>query len=205
MRTGARRPLRHPALALPVVVGLGLLAAFFAWQSAEPLWLAVGHGVPGTAEVTVCDAAERPADRAGADLDGAVDEPAGAVGPPAGAADAPADPTVPYPCVVFTAEHNGFRAVDVTLLGAGDAAERPGTRIPARMTGPDRDRAYAADPTGLHLRWSLGMLLVLASGAGIAWASGATRLTERPARWRAVGLSFAGPLVITAGFLVAAL
>jgi hypothetical protein len=167
-----------------VVVGLSLLAAFFAWQSAEPLWLALGHGVPGTAEVTVCDAAD-PTEEA---LTSRTEE-----------------PTVPYPCVVFTARHGEFRAVDITLRGAGEAAHTPGSRIPARMISPDRDRAYAADPVGLHLRWSLGMLLVLACGAGTAWASGATRLSERSARWRAIGLSFAGPLVITAGFLIAAL
>ena len=128
-----------------MVVGLSLLAAFFAWQSAEPLWLALGHGVPGTAEVTVCDAAD-PTEEA---LTSRTEE-----------------PTVPYPCVVFTARHGEFRAVDITLRGAGEAAHTPGSRIPARMISPDRDRAYAADPVGLHLRWSLGMLLVLAGRRG---------------------------------------
>jgi hypothetical protein len=36
------------------VLVLGLLAAFLAWVSAEPLWLAVGHGARGTATVRTC-------------------------------------------------------------------------------------------------------------------------------------------------------
>jgi hypothetical protein len=33
---------------------LGLLAAFFGWFSAGPLWLTLGHGVSGTATVVDC-------------------------------------------------------------------------------------------------------------------------------------------------------
>jgi hypothetical protein len=51
-----RRPraTRHPLLGLAALLLLGLLATFFAWSSAEPLWLSLGHGTPGTATVADC-------------------------------------------------------------------------------------------------------------------------------------------------------
>ncbi|WP_223884498.1 hypothetical protein [Micromonospora craniellae] len=52
-----RERARHPPDPLPgmaALVGLSLVAAFFAWVSAGPFWLAVGHGTSGTAVVTVC-------------------------------------------------------------------------------------------------------------------------------------------------------
>jgi hypothetical protein len=52
-RVHPRRP-RSPAAGLTWLVALGLLAAFFGWFSAEPLWLSLGHGVPGTATVVSC-------------------------------------------------------------------------------------------------------------------------------------------------------
>jgi hypothetical protein len=50
-----RRPARprRPWLAIPALVVLALAGAFFAWVSAEPFWLAVGHGSAGTATVVV--------------------------------------------------------------------------------------------------------------------------------------------------------
>jgi hypothetical protein len=48
------RPQRSPVAGLTWLVVLGLLAAFFGWFSAEPLWLSLGHGVPGTATVVDC-------------------------------------------------------------------------------------------------------------------------------------------------------
>ncbi|GAB3065929.1 hypothetical protein [Micromonospora schwarzwaldensis] len=57
------RPRREPArpvhppdppAGLAVLVALSLLAAFFAWVSAEPFWLAVGHSTGGTVMVTEC-------------------------------------------------------------------------------------------------------------------------------------------------------
>jgi hypothetical protein len=45
---------RNPVVGLVCLVLLGLLAAFFAWFSAEPLWLTLGHGVTGTATVSTC-------------------------------------------------------------------------------------------------------------------------------------------------------
>ncbi|KXK59656.1 hypothetical protein AWW66_23040 [Micromonospora rosaria] len=54
-RRGTRSP--HPPDPLPglaAVLALSLLAAFFAWVSAGPLWLAVGHASGGTAVVGEC-------------------------------------------------------------------------------------------------------------------------------------------------------
>ncbi|WP_412540598.1 hypothetical protein R8Z50_33165 [Longispora sp. K20-0274] len=45
---------RRPALGLPLLVVFALCAAFFAWVSAEPFWLALGHGDRGTLTVTEC-------------------------------------------------------------------------------------------------------------------------------------------------------
>ncbi|MEU7902595.1 hypothetical protein [Actinoplanes sp. NPDC049118] len=52
-RRGARHP-RRPAAGLIGLLALGLVASFFAWVSAEPFWLAVGHGDRGTATVLRC-------------------------------------------------------------------------------------------------------------------------------------------------------
>jgi hypothetical protein len=58
VETPARdRPLRHlrrPGTGLAGLVFVALLAGFFAWTSAEPFWLAVGHSSAGTATVTRC-------------------------------------------------------------------------------------------------------------------------------------------------------
>lgn len=45
---------RRPAAGLIALVALGLVAAFFAWVSAEPFWLAVRHGDSGVATVSQC-------------------------------------------------------------------------------------------------------------------------------------------------------
>jgi hypothetical protein len=52
-RARVRAP-RRPAAGLAWLVVLGLLAAFFGWFSAEPLWLTLGHGISGTATVVDC-------------------------------------------------------------------------------------------------------------------------------------------------------
>jgi hypothetical protein len=51
---GRYRPTRRPGAGLVALLALGLLAVFFAWVSAEPVWLAVGHGSRGTATVASC-------------------------------------------------------------------------------------------------------------------------------------------------------
>jgi hypothetical protein len=53
-RTPRHPPPRRPAFGLFALVVLGLVAAFIAWVSAEPLWLAIGHGDQGTATATHC-------------------------------------------------------------------------------------------------------------------------------------------------------
>ena len=50
-RRRRRRLPRRPWFALPGLVVLALASTFFAWVSAEPFWLAVGHGYSGTATV----------------------------------------------------------------------------------------------------------------------------------------------------------
>ena len=53
-RRGRRGAIRRPARPLFALITLALLATFFAWVSAEPFWLAVGHGAPGYATTTAC-------------------------------------------------------------------------------------------------------------------------------------------------------
>jgi hypothetical protein len=60
--TRPARPLRRPVIGLVTIIVLGLLATFFAWVSAEPLWLAIGHGSHGTAVATQCSASGVPYD-----------------------------------------------------------------------------------------------------------------------------------------------
>jgi hypothetical protein len=50
-RRRRRRLPRRPWFALPALVILAFATTFFAWVSAEPFWLAVGHGSTGTATV----------------------------------------------------------------------------------------------------------------------------------------------------------
>lgn len=46
--------IRKPAPALLALITLAMVASFFAWVSAEPFWLAVGHGDRGYATTTDC-------------------------------------------------------------------------------------------------------------------------------------------------------
>ncbi|WP_245669803.1 hypothetical protein [Micromonospora mirobrigensis] len=105
---------------------------------------------------------------------------------------------------IFTAEGERFRAYGVRVSGVPRERATAGATLPARMTGAGGGTAYADTGIGRHLRWLLGLLLVVACGAGIARWSGATRLPDpRTRRWAVVG-AFGGPLLITVGFLVAA-
>ncbi|MCI4064159.1 hypothetical protein MRQ36_16750 [Micromonospora sp. R77] len=171
-RVRVRRP-RHPPTpvrGLTALLALSLLAAFFAWVSAGPLWLAVGHATPGTVRVTGCTGA------------GLTQRCRG----------------------IFVADGERFVAHGVRVSGVPAGRTATGSTLPARMTGPDAGTAYADTGIGRHLRWLLGLLLVLACAAGIARWTGATRLPDpRHRRW-AVGVALAGPAMITVGFLVAA-
>jgi hypothetical protein len=169
----ARRPRtpRRPAVGLIALVALGLIAAFFSWVSAEPFWLAVGHGDPGTATVTQCTGSG-----------------------------------VTQRCFgSFAAAEGRFAVPRVTLLGVATDARDAGAAAPARMVSADSRQAYvgAAGPL-IHLRWSLGFLLVLLCGYGIAGLTGARRLETGRARRGAVLVSLAGPVLLLVGFLSAA-
>ncbi|WP_308718189.1 hypothetical protein [Phytohabitans maris] len=160
---------RRPAAGLLALLVFALLATFFAWVSAEPLWLAVGHGDQGTATVTECTG------------DG-----------------------VSQRCLgEFMAADGAFTAERVRLLGVGDR-DGAGTTVAARMVGSDSGRAYVdVASTVLHLRWGLGMGLVVLCGIGIVWATGSLRLETRRARRRATLAGLAGPLLVAAAFLAA--
>lgn len=169
---GGRRPRppkapRRPGLGLTTLVLLSLVAAFFAWVSVEPLWLAIGHGDRGTATVTTCTGTG-----------------------------------VGQRCVgEFTAADGQFTVAKVSMLGVGEQARQSGTTVTARMVSSDGRSAYVGGRLSLHLRWIVGLAIVLACGLGIALATGATRLDGRRDRFRAFTISLAGPLLIVIGFL----
>lgn len=165
------KPPRHPAAGLAGSIAFALAASFFAWVSAQPMWLAFGHGDQGVATVTGCTGSGLGQQCRGE----------------------------------FTPGDNSYAAWDLRLAGVPAGAREPGSRVPARMVGPDSDIAYAGSGTSpLHLRWSIGLALVLLCGAGIGWASGALRLPDRWSRRTAALVSVAGPLLIAAGFLLTA-
>jgi hypothetical protein len=163
------RPPRSPFVGLLALLVAAFAAAFFAWVSAEPLWLAAGHRVQGTAAVTGCTGS------------GIVQRCEG----------------------TFT---NGtLTSGRVALLGIGAADRHAGATVPARMVRLDSRQAFVGASTPmLHLRWAIGVLLVLLCGLAIAGATGARRLESARARRRAVLLSMLGPLALLAGFLAAA-
>ncbi len=169
-RRGRRQPGR-PVGSLLALIVLGLLAAFFGWVSAEPFWLAMGHGDRGYATTTHCTG------------NGITQRCTGR----------------------FAAADGGYTISRVTLLGVGPAERVPGTVAPARMVSPDSSRAYLGDTSPLlQLRWLLGFTLVLFCGYAIAGITGARRLETGRARRGAVLASLTGPLLLLAGFLIAA-
>ncbi|MEH0820830.1 MULTISPECIES: hypothetical protein [unclassified Micromonospora] len=159
-----------PVQGLAVLVTLSLVAAFFAWVSAGPFWLAAGHATEGTVVITGC---------AG---DGLTQRCRG----------------------VFFADRGRFLAHGVRVTGVPGERRATGTALPARMTGPGDDTAYADTGIGRHLRWLLGLLVITGCGAGIARGTGALRLADaRHRRWATAG-AYGGPALITLGFLFAA-
>lgn len=165
------KPPRNPAFGFAGVILFSLVASFFAWVSAEPLWLAVGHGDRGTAIVASCT---------GRGLG--------------------------QHCRGEFVEAGGrFAARDIRLVGVEESGRDSGTELAARMVGADSGKAYVGAGTGpLHLRWSLGFGVILLCAAATGWATGTPRLTDRRVRRNATLVSVAGPLLLTAGFLVAA-
>lgn len=163
------KPPRRAGAGLAALLLLSFMAAFFGWVSAEPLWLALGHGDRGTAIVVRCTG-KGVGQRCTGD---------------------------------FTALDGRFSVQRVALLGAAKGERHAGATVTAWMVSAESRSAYAGDRTSLHLRWAVGLLLVLACGFGIGLATGATRLAGRRARFGAFVASVGAPLMIAAGFLAA--
>ncbi|MFC4047604.1 hypothetical protein ACFO1B_55155 [Dactylosporangium siamense] len=87
----------------------------------------------------------------------------------------------------------------VPLVGADDA---PGTTLDARMRAGGRI-AYAGNPSGLRVRWTVGLALILLCGAALCWATGAGRLGRLRTRLAAYAVTVAAPLVLGLGVLIA--
>ena len=91
----------------------------------------------------------------------------------------------------------------MALLGADAAKRHTGVTVPARMVDRQSRQAFVDAPGLLpHLRWIIGVGLVLLCGLCIAGTTGARRLESARARRWAVLLSLAGPLALLAAFLV---
>ena len=162
---------RGPAAGLLGLVTMALIAAFFSWVSAEPFWLAVGHGDRGVATVSQCVGS------------GVTQRCHGS----------------------FATDDGGFSVEKVTLLGVDAGSRNTGAIVPARMVSPDSRQAYVGDAgLMLHLRWTLGFVLVVLCGYGIAGMTGARRLETARSRRNAVLISLAGPVLLLLGFLAAA-
>jgi hypothetical protein len=106
-------------------------------------------------------------------------------------------------CVgTFTGSDLSRDRVAVSALSHDE--QRPGVKVPARMVSAKGRIAYAGQPSSLHLRWILGIALVLLCGLGIGWLTGAGRLGTRRARLAAYSMSVGGPLLLTLGVVAAA-
>jgi hypothetical protein len=163
-------PPPDPLPGLAALVVLSLVATFFAWVSAGPFWLAVGHARTGTVVIDDCTGG------------GLTQRCRG----------------------IFTAEDGRFIAHGVRVGGVPAGGNVAGTALPARMTGPDSDTAYADVGLSRHLRWLPGLLVVLGCTAGIVRWTGSARVPGRRHRRWAVAVAIAGPTLITIGFLAAA-
>lgn len=158
------RHVRNPALGLPAMLVIALLAGFFAWTSAEPFWLDMGQGEHGQAQVTRCRG------------DGVLRR-----------------------CYATFKSETHAAVQGVPLVGADDA---PGTILDARMRTGGRI-AYAGNPSGLRVRWTVGLALILLCGAALCWATGAGRLGRLKTRLAAYAVTGVAPLLLGLGVLVA--
>jgi hypothetical protein len=93
--------------------------------------------------------------------------------------------------------------LELTGVRVVGAQVRAGDTVPVRVVGAASRVGYAGGSRALTLRALLGLLLVLACGAGAAWASGAGRL-PRPGRLVAVPVSAALPLLLALGVFAVA-
>ncbi|GAA1522896.1 hypothetical protein GCM10009827_044060 [Dactylosporangium maewongense] len=101
-------------------------------------------------------------------------------------------------CYVTFQPDKGPAVAGVPLVGAD---EDPGAVLDARMREGGRI-AYAGNPTGLRVRWTVGLALILLCGAALCWATGAGRLGRLRTRLAAYALTAAAPLVLALGVLV---
>jgi hypothetical protein len=92
-----------------------------------------------------------------------------------------------------------FNRSQVAVSALTRAEQKPGMKVPARMVSSKGRIAYAGRMTPLHLRWIVGIALVLLCGLVITWATGAGRLETRRARVAAFAMSMGGPLLLAAG------
>jgi hypothetical protein len=102
---------------------------------------------------------------------------------------------------VGTFKGSSFSRDRIAVSALSRAEQRPGVKVTARMVSATGRTAYAGRLASLHLRWILGVALVLLCGLGIGWATGAGRLESRRARLIAYLLSLGGPLLLVAGAL----
>ncbi|GII21252.1 hypothetical protein [Planosporangium mesophilum] len=105
---------------------------------------------------------------------------------------------------VGTFQTAGFSRERVAVSALSHDEQRPGVKVPARMVSSQGRIAYTGQPSSLHLRWILGIALVLLCGLGIAWATGAGRLETRRARLAVYSASVGGPLLLALGVVAAA-
>lgn len=211
-RTGRpAKPPRHPVLGLAGLLVLTLLSSFFAWVSAEPLWLAVGHGERGTATVLSCTGGGIGLRCRGtfvADDDTTAAGQGSATNAPDGGPPATPDPAISDHADGEPGDDSATPAglvTDVRLAGVDGRHRTPGSTLVARMVDPDAATAYVeGDTVTRHLRWLLGLALVALCSAGIGWSTGALRLPDPRARRVAVLAGLTGQFLIVVGFLVAA-
>jgi hypothetical protein len=176
-----RQPRQATAAGLAALVALALVSAFFAWVTAEPLWLAVGHSTAGTVTVTKCvdHGLDRRCVGTFTSADGRFTRTAVPImgdTPPAG-----------------TGSGTGAGAG----AGAGGGGERVGA--PARMTSAGGHRAYV--DVDAASRAAIGLALIVLVALAIMRATGVHRLPDRRARVLARLVALAGPLSLLTGML----
>ena len=86
----------------------------------------------------------------------------------------------------------GLHQRHVRLLGVDDEQRAEGPAPGPDGRPPGRQRVHRLGSNLLHLRWAIGLSLVLLCGVGIVWGTGALRLADRASRWKAT-LTALGP------------
>ena len=106
----------------------------------------------------------------------------------------------------FVAEGKQFTADAVRLSSVPDRDREQGASFQGRMLDADSGWAYAGPASALHLRWELGVVIVVLCGILVGLVTGVRRLRTAGRRGRFVLwlIGLAGPLAIFAGMLVTA-